>query len=301
MVCDAYLPQSHKFVLSLATLLLPLLAGAAVAEDPEVQFDCDPAVVCRDITPVDFSLSNPDEKIIEATLRISTRMTEGAVEDLQELIYEIKSPSVRIYDFSPRTELSSEYVEPIQIVKTVDKSNTIGGSVNGTMSAPVPLPASAHPVASLGRNEHDSVREEMRRMPAKKPLIVSGTFAHRQGVFFKFKQSTQVSLEGVQKITCAFVVPRDWRGDYLLLSCCAEGEGSRYFVKGIYPCGEDRFVVGLYLSGDREAKQAALQVAESQVARYQEDEVPTEESGEDREESLQKAAKLLRRFAGSRR
>ena len=301
MVCDAYLPQSHKVILSLATLLLPLLAGAAVAEDPEVQFDCDPAVVCRDITPVDFSLSNPDEKIIEATLRISTRMTEGAVEDLQELIYEIESPSVRIYDFSPRTELSSEYVEPIQIVKIVDKSNTIGGSVNGTMSAPVPLPASAHPVASLGRNEHDSVREEMRRMPAKKPLIVSGTFAHRQGVFFKFKQSTQVSLEGVQKITCAFVVPRDWRGDYLLLACRAEGEGSRYFVKGIYSCGEARFVVGLYLSGDREAKQAALQVAESQVARYREDKVPPKESGEDREASLQKAAKLLRRFAGSRR
>ncbi len=241
MICDAYLPQSHKFILSLATLLLPLLAGAAVAEDPEVQFDCDPAVVCRDITPVEFSLSNPDEKIIETTLRISTRMTEGAVEDLQELIYEIKSPSVRIHDFSPRTELSSEYVEPIQIVKTIDKSNTIGGSVNGTMSAPVPLPASAHPVASLGRNEHDSVREEMRRMPAKKPLIVSGTFAHRQGVFFKFKQSTQVSLEGVQKITCAFVVPRDWRGDYLLLSCCAEGEGESILCQRDLPVWRGSF------------------------------------------------------------
>ena len=76
MVCVAYLPQSHKLTLSLAALLLPLLAGAAVAEDPDVQFDCDPTVVCRDITPVDFSLSNPDEKIIEATIRISTRMTQ---------------------------------------------------------------------------------------------------------------------------------------------------------------------------------------------------------------------------------
>ena len=64
MLCNAYLPQSHKITWSLATLLLPLLAGAAVAEDPDVQFDCDPVVACRDITPVDFSLSNPDEKII---------------------------------------------------------------------------------------------------------------------------------------------------------------------------------------------------------------------------------------------
>ena len=298
MLCDAYLPQSHKITLSLAALLLPLLAGAAVAEDPEVQFDCDPAVVCRDITPVDFSLSNPDEKIIEATVRISTRMTGGAVEDLQELIYEIESPSVRIHDFSPRTELSSEFVEPIQIIKTIDKSNTIGGSVNGTMSAPVPLPASAHPMASLGRNEHDSVREEMRRMPAKKPLIVSGTFAQRQGVYFKFKQSTQVSLEGIKVTTCAFVVPRDWRGDYLLLSCRADGERSRYFVKGIYPCGEARFVVGLYLEGDLEAKQAALNLAEKQIARHREGVSLTAEAGEAQKKSLQKAAELLRRFAG---
>tara|TARA_Y100001933_G_scaffold250893_1_gene287759 strand:- start:834 stop:1751 length:918 start_codon:yes stop_codon:yes gene_type:complete len=302
MLCDAYLPQSHKISVSLAALLLPLLAGAAAAEDPEVQFDCDPVVVCRDITPVDFSLSNPDEKIIEATVRVSTRMTAGATSDLTELIYEIQSPLGRIHNFSPRTELSSEYVEPIQIVKTVDKNNTIGGSVNGTMSAPLPLPASAHPVASLGRNEHDSIREEMRRMPAKKPLIVSGTFGQRQGVFFKFKQSNQVSLEGVQAITCSFIVPRKWRGDYLLLSCRADGERTRYFIKGIYPCGESRFVVGLFLEGDREAKQAAIALAKRQRTSQIQD-ISVAESGDSEENdaeanSLQSAADLLRRFAG---
>ena len=302
MRCDAYLPQLHKLSVSLAALLLPLLAGAAAAEDPEVQFDCDPVVVCRDITPVDFSLSNPDEKIIEATVRISTRMTAGATSDLTELVYEIQSPLGRIHDFSPQTELSSEYVEPIQIVKTVDKNNTIGGSVNGTMSAPLPLPASAHPVASLGRNEHDSVREEMRRMPAKKPLIVSGTFGQRQGVFFKFKQSNQVSLEGVQAITCSFIVPRKWRGDYLLLSCRADGEGTRYFIKGIYPCGESRFVVGLFLDGDREAKKAAIALADRQ--RISQDQGGSGERAEEalknasEKNGLQTAADLLRRFAG---
>ena len=303
MVCVAYVPQSYKLTLSLAALLLPLLAGAAVAEDPDVQFDCDPTVVCRDITPVDFSLSNPDEKIIEATMRISTRMTAGATEDLTELVYEIQSPLGRIDDFSPRTKLSSEYVEPIQIVKTVGKNNTIGGSVNGTMAAPIPLPASAHPVASLGRNEHDSVREEMRKMPAKKPLIISGTFSQRQGVFFKFKQSNQVSLEGIKSITCSFVVPRDWRGDYLLVSCRADGQRSRYFIKGIYPCGESRFVVGLYLEGDLEAKQAAIGLADRQLALQRQgvssDEVTDESESDSEKNGLQNAAKLLRRFAGN--
>ena len=170
------------------------------------------------------------------------------------------------------------------------------------MSAPLPLPASAHPVASLGRNEHDSVREEMRRMPAKKPVIVSGTFGQRKGVFFKFKQSNQVSLEGVQAITCSFIVPRKWRGDYLLLACRADGERTRYFMRGIYPCGESRFVVGLFLDGDREAKQAAIALADRQ--RISQDQgVIAERVGEASEnvsekKSLQTAADLLRRFAG---
>ena len=305
MVCVAYLPQSYKLTLFLAALLLPLLAGAAVAEDPDVQFDCDPTVVCRDITPVDFSLSNPDEKIIEATMRISTRMTAGATEDLTELVYEIQSSLGRIDDFSPRTKLSSEYVEPIQIIKTVGKNNTIGGSVNGTMAAPIPLPASAHPVASIGRNEHDSVTEEMRKMPAKKPLIISGTFSQRQGVFFKFKQSNQVSLEGIKSITCSFIVPRDWRGDYLLVSCRADGQRSRYFIKGIYPCGESRFVVGLYLEGDLEAKQAAIGLADRQIALQRHgvsfDAVVDESESDSEKNGLQNAAKLLRRFAGNHR
>ena len=303
MLCNAYLPQSHKITWSLATLLLPLLAGAAVAEDPDVQFDCAPVVVCRDITPIDFSLSNPDEKIIEATVIISTRLVDGATKDLTELVYEIENSLGRIHDFSPHTKLSSEFVEPIQIVKTVGKNNTIGGSLNGTMAAPIPLPASAHPVASLGRNEHDSVREEMRKLPAKNPLIVSGTFGQRQGVFFKFKQSNQVSLEGIKSITCSFVVPRDWRGDYLLLSCRADGERSRYFVKGIYPCGEARFVVGLYLEGDSEAKQAAITLTERQLTPHRPG-ISLEESAKAAEKnpekkSVQKAAEMLRRFAGN--
>lgn len=145
----------------------------------------------------------------------------------------------------------------------------------------------------------------MRKMPAKKPLIISGTFSQRQGVFFKFKQSNQVSLEGIKSITCSFIVPRDWRGDYLLLSCRADGQRSRYFIKGIYPCGESRFVVGLYLEGDLEAKQAALGLADRQLALQRQgvssDAVADESESDSGKNSLQNAAKLLRRFAGNHR
>ena len=91
---------------------LSLLLGMSVlwsgtvleaADAVQVQFDCGPAIVCRDVTPTDFSLSNPNEKIIEATLQISTRVTQGLAPDLRELIYEIESPHARVFDFTPRT------------------------------------------------------------------------------------------------------------------------------------------------------------------------------------------------------
>jgi len=98
-------------------------------------------------------------------------------------------------------------------------------------------------------------------------------------------------------------VPRDWRGDYLLVSCRADGQRSRYFIKGIYPCGESRFVVGLYLEGDLEAKQAAIGLADRQLALQRQgvssDEVTDESESDSEKNGLQNAAKLLRRFAGN--
>ena len=286
-------------------LLLLLLLGGTVSQAADavsVEFDCGPAVVCRDVTPVDFAISNPNEKIIEATLQISTRVSEGDAIDLRELLFEIDSPHARIFEFTPKTQLDSEFVEPIQIVKTVGKHRTIGGTVNGTMAAPIPLPASAQPVASLGTNEQNSVREEMRKMPAETPVIVSGTFAQQRGVFFKFKQSPQRSLEGVQELSCQFVVPRSWRGDYVLFSCLAKGQRSRYLIKGVHPCGDARFVVGLYLEGDSRAKEAAHDLAASQMSLRREGVKLDEAMSPDGEETnIRAAADLLRSYAGSPR
>lgn len=290
---------------------LSLLLGMSVlwsgtvleaADAVQVQFDCGPAIVCRDVTPTDFALSNPNEKIIEATLQISTRVSQGLAADLRELIYEIESPHARVFDFTPRTRLDSEFVEPIQIVKTSGKNRTIGGTVNGTLAAPIPLPVNAHPVASLGTHEQNSIREEMRKMPAKTPVIISGTFAQQRGVFFKFKQSSQRSLEGVQQLSCQFVVPRSWRGDYVLFSCQAKGERTRYLIRGVHPCGEARFVVGLYLEGNSDAKQAAHKLAATQLSLRSEggqlDEAMAQGGGET---DVRAAADLLRAFAGSPR
>ena len=88
----------------------------------------------------------------------------------------------------------------------------------------------------------------------------------------------------------------------MLLSCRADGERTRYFMKGTYPCGESRFVVGLFLDGDREAKQAAIALADRQ--RISQDQGGSGERAEEALEnaseknSLQTAAALLRRFAG---
>jgi hypothetical protein len=79
-------------------------------------------------------------------------------------------------------------------------------------------------------------------------------------VFFKLKPSTQESLQGARAFSCKFIVPQEWRGDWLLVSCIARGETKRQLLKKIDECGRGRFIVGLYLEGDPLARQLALKI-----------------------------------------
>ncbi|MEK6246822.1 MAG: hypothetical protein N2C12_01500, partial [Planctomycetales bacterium] len=92
--------------LSAGLLLLVSDGGSAYAGDAlQVAFDCGSAIVCRDVTPKKFAQSNPDEKVVEATWRISARVDQGDIEDLKELLIEIHSPGqrARVMDFHPKT------------------------------------------------------------------------------------------------------------------------------------------------------------------------------------------------------
>src|SRR5688572_20576391 len=65
-------------------LLVLFVASPAMAEAPRVQFDLPYTVACRDVTPPNFAAVNPEQKLVEVRLAISSLVVAGEERDLTQ-------------------------------------------------------------------------------------------------------------------------------------------------------------------------------------------------------------------------
>src|SRR5688500_16612904 len=81
-------------------VLVSLMAGGSShevrADDPALTFDFGRALECRDVTPIEYAELYPDERIVEATLRLSVHLTGGAINDVAEIRVEIVDGDSRL-------------------------------------------------------------------------------------------------------------------------------------------------------------------------------------------------------------
>jgi hypothetical protein len=249
-------------LLLLATLAWSDSLAALAASPPGVTFSASPTVECRDVTPAEFARANPQEKLIEATFRVSALVT-GPEDALDEVLVVVTSPErrLRVADFWPQTESTTDIVGPIERVTTNETSRSLQAGVGGSLGAKYgPASAQVSPSASAGQSESEGVKESYKKLPPKRLLLASGTTEGEHGAFFKLKPSSQVSLQGSRQFGCLFVVPAAWRGDWLSLACSAKAQTRRQFVRRIEECGQATLTIGLYLEGDGEAKRLAQQL-----------------------------------------
>ncbi|HVC96174.1 MAG TPA: hypothetical protein VND64_21000 [Pirellulales bacterium] len=257
-----------------AWLVSPVQAGTV---HPKVDFDMGYQVECRDVTGQAFALMHPNEKVVEANLRISVRLAQGDERQIEQLLFEITSPGerLRVVDFLPKTQLESEAADGIQVTKTTETTRSLGatagtgfsftrgGGTNQASTSAQILPSAS---ANTTTTHHNSLTETSKKIPPGKVVVASGTMENEHGVFFKLKRSAVTSFEGIQLVSFRFVVPSDWRGDWVVVSAQASGTFKRsLFFKAVEPCGETKAFVGLYLAGDAVAERAALELAESQA------------------------------------
>jgi hypothetical protein len=234
-------------------------------------------VECRDVTGQAFALMHPNEKVVEANLRISVRLAQGDEREIEQLLFEITSPGerLRVVDFLPRTQLESEAADGIQVTKTTETTRSLGatagtgfsftriaGANQASTSAQI-LPSAN---ANATTTHHNALTETSKKIPPGKVVVASGTMDNEHGVFYKLKRSAVTSFEGTKMVSFRFVVPADWRGDWVVISAQANGTFKRsLFFKAVESCGETKAFVGLYLAGDAAAERAALELAESQA------------------------------------
>ncbi|HVX64185.1 MAG TPA: hypothetical protein VHC19_26415 [Pirellulales bacterium] len=248
-------------------------AGAAYAAGPKVGFDLGYMVECRDVTQQAFAILHPDEKVIEANLRVSVRLLKGEEQDIEQLLFELTSPTerLRVVDFLPKTQIEPESTDGISVTKTTETVHSFGGSLGTNLAVSagngkhnsVTL-TQALPAVNGNSTHRNQLQETSKKIAPGKVIIAAGTLDNEHGVFFKLKRSAVTPFEGTRTLSFRFVVPSQWRGDWIVLSAQATGRVKHYFFKSIEPCGDAKAFIGLYLAGDADAELAARELAEGQ-------------------------------------
>jgi hypothetical protein len=241
----------------------------AAAGGPRVEFDLAYTAECRDVTPDEFALTHPDERIIEAYFRISTLVSAGRERDLEELMITVNSSErrLRVLDFTPQTVLLSDIAEPICTVTTDETAKSLDAGLGGSASAPVPFgQVTASPSAGARIAQRDMVQETIKRLPPREQVVAAGTLNGEHGVFFKLKRNSQDAFEGAKEFAVRFVAPIDWRADWVVLTCEARGPGHWYTSARDEISGQTKVLVGLYQEGDLNARAAARRMAAAEGA-----------------------------------
>lgn len=234
--------------------LVAALAPRIEASCPSVSFDVPAMIDVRDVTTQEFALARPGEKLIEACLPISALLQADNQEGLAELFCQILSPerTSRVVDYFPKTTLAPEYAGNVGVEERQEGALNFGLNAAGGYG---PITAAN---STLSATEKSSSFRRYELLPPLETIAASGTTQRGNGVYFKFRPTPRVSLEGAQQLLVIFAVPRDWRADYLVVKCQAFGHSPTFSLTGTQPprCGQDSFLVGLFLAGDRDAANA---------------------------------------------
>ncbi|MCY2993060.1 MAG: hypothetical protein NTY19_35035 [Planctomycetota bacterium] len=247
-----------------------LTAGAASvgvspswAALPQVQFDVNSRIGCRDVTSADFAALNSDEKLVEARFQVSSLIQRGSEEDLLQFVYHVASlrQTLRIVDYSPKTLLAAELAGNVAVEEKTDQNEQI----TGALAIPSFWNSKVTANGDLGKKRQQSQKYEL--LPPMLPIAASGTLDRGYGVYFKLKPSRRTSLEGAKEFSIVFRVAKTWRGDCVQLTCQATGTW-----RGIVPpisesmtCGVRRFTIALYAEGDAEAKATAERLVRAEA------------------------------------
>ena len=233
-----------------AAFPMVVVASTAVAA-PHVEFDFARAVGCRLVTPPADGSPVTQPRLVEVTLPVSVRFHGLTREDVDELDIEIDGAAagLRVFDFSPRTQLASDVAQQIETTTTTKRARSIDGTLGGALPVPyAELVAHVSPSINAGISGSEIATEKMNIVPPKQAVVVSGTSSEGRGAFFKFKRSSQTSLEGVHALRVIFAVPDNWHNGDVQVQCSARGQRRVIWIKQPATVGREADTVRLQLA-----------------------------------------------------
>lgn len=225
--------------------------GPLAANDGCVRFDTPSNVVACDVTPPEMLFENPDQRLIQLVIPISTRISCPHNEPVMQMQIEVKSVGGNslIVDYAPRTSMFTNIDGPIVVESRKESNVSLGIDASGSLADSVKMSAKAGTGQTNGYSEH------YQKIPDQQLLLASGTLERGRGAYFKFNQSPQTTLEGGHEISVTIRVPVSWRGGMMRIDCNAVASRTGLFGhKDDVPAGKASFVIATWLKGDLEAQ-----------------------------------------------
>jgi hypothetical protein len=255
----------HALSGTLAIGFFQLAANREVqAQSPRVQFDMPYLLSARDVTPAAFSQLNPRERLVEVRFPISSFLAAGDENDLTQLVYRIEGPQGKfaVADFLPKTTLETRYAGNLNVESLSDHESQLHIDLAGNYQWLTGFTANAN----FHDKEFSQVKGEL--LPPLEAVAASGTTQRQRGVYFKLRGTSRTWLEGEKEFATILRVPKDWRADYVVVRCEAEGI-RRAFVTTLderVVAGRRDFIVALYAEGDEYARASAAELIRAETA-----------------------------------
>ncbi|WP_182868763.1 hypothetical protein [Stieleria mannarensis] len=230
----------------------------ALADDPKIQFDMPAVVVAQDTSLAGQGREVSVQLVLSSLIAGRVDVASQNAPPIDHLLVRCRMRErLPVIDFSPKTELQSDFAGPISVTNKDEQSDSVGLSLDGV----VPHVGAAHFGADDSRKRSDST--QFQRQAPVQAVIASGTTDRGRGVYFKFRWTTQQVLEGEKLFRVSFAVPESWRGGLLEVSVTAHGiDQSLFGSSKLRPRASQDFVVAVHQQGDLEAADIALRLAQ---------------------------------------
>ncbi len=204
--------MSKKYRLIVVAYFVGACASSLTSDANEpVDFDA-PAMLTGYL--VDEEASNTTDTIrVDIPISLLHKNTESF--DLDELliaVYWATRPNF-VSDFEPKTTLASDIDGSISVKQSADNNGSIG--INSKGSYPGLTDVNAQ--LKLGNSKRESTTYQC--LPKQNLLAASGSIKRGTGVYFKFRKSSQTTLEGTHHLSLSFKVPKHWRAGLLRIDC----------------------------------------------------------------------------------
>ena len=251
---------SHKpvpFLIALCVLANSCFARVAWA-DRHTSFDVPATVEGCDVSGPDYQFQYPGQRLIQIEVPCSVRIQCDADRVVDELAIEVQGlfPGFEVIGYAPNTQMATDIEGLVAVEDKKEKNHGLAIDVGGRLDGFSALNATA----KMG--DHSSLLQRYSQMPEQQLLSTSGTMKRGAGVFYKFRQNSQTTLEGTHRLVLTVRLPVTWRGGLIRVDCRASG-AKQSLIGGeeSYVAGGQAFVVAVYLKGDGDAKRLASQYA----------------------------------------